>query len=41
MQHKPSLPRDVLLHMLPLGESLPCRVVASVILALVTAAALV
>jgi hypothetical protein len=38
MYKKLSLPRDVMLHMLPLGTSVPCRVVASVILAVLTGA---
>jgi hypothetical protein len=34
------LPRDVVSYMLPLGTSLPCRLVATVILAVVSGAAM-
>jgi hypothetical protein len=40
MHKKLSLPRDVMMHMLPLGTSVPCRVVASVILAVLTGASM-
>lgn len=40
MQRTLNLSRDVMFHMLPLGRSMPCRLVATVILALLTTAAL-
>ena len=40
MQRTLFLSRHVMFHMLPLGRSLPCRLVATVILALLTAAAM-
>ena len=40
MQRKLALSREVMLHMMPLGNSLPCRLVASVIVALLTGAAI-
>lgn len=40
MQRLLALPRHVVLHMLPLGTSLPCRLVATVMLAVVSGASM-